>query len=93
MLVFGWLVFFQTKLAFAEATSEIDLEAFLEGVGDFLIMVVGPTVLVIGICVAGVSMALGDEMGMRRGAMAAGGGALILLSRAVLDLIQNITAF
>jgi hypothetical protein len=38
-------------------------------------------------------MALGDEQGMRRGALAAGGGALILLSRAVLDFIQNITRF
>ncbi len=83
----------QTHLAFAEATSESDLQAFLQGVGDFLIHVVGPAVLVIGIAIAGVGMALGDERAMQRGFLAAGGGALILLSRAVLDFIQNITRF
>lgn len=92
-VLFGLLLYFRSHLAFAEATSESDLNAFLEGVGDFLIRIVGPAVLVIGIAVAGVSMALGDEQGMRRGALAAGGGALILLSRAVLDFIQNITRF
>ncbi len=79
--------------AYAEAGSESDLSAFLQQVGDFLIRTIGPGVLVIGIAVAGVSMALGDEQGMRRGALAAGGGALIMLSRAVLDLIQNVTHF
>jgi hypothetical protein len=58
-----------------------------------LITIVGPGILVIGIAVAGVSMALGNEQGMRQGAIAAGGGALIMLSRAVLDLIQNVTNF
>jgi len=79
--------------AFAQASSEDDLGYFLEQIGDFLIRTVGPGVLVIGIAVAGVSMALGDEQGMRRGGLAAGGGALIMLSRAILDLIQNVTHF
>ncbi len=93
MLLFGLLLSLKSHFAFAEATSESDLNAFLEGVGDFLIRIVGPAVLVIGIGVAGVSMALGDDRGMRQGALAAGGGALILLSRAILDFIQNITRF
>lgn len=90
--MFGLLIVVQ-KNAYAFAGSEEDLGLFLERVGDFLIRTVGPGVLVIGIAVAGVSMALGDEQGMRRGALAAGGGALIMLSRAVLDLIQNVTHF
>jgi type IV secretory pathway VirB2 component (pilin) len=83
----------QTTVAFAEANAEADLDSFLSGIGDFLIRTVGPGVLVIGIAVAGVSMALGDERGMQRGALAAGGGALIMLARAVLDFIQSITNF
>ena len=83
----------QATVAFAEASSESDLDTFLRGIGDFLIRTVGPGVLVIGIAVAGVSMALGDERGMQRGALAAGGGALIMLARAVLDFIQSITHF
>jgi type IV secretory pathway VirB2 component (pilin) len=93
VLLMSILLLLRTHFAFAEATSESDLQSFLEGVGDFLIRIVGPAVLVIGIGISGVSMALGDEQGMRRGALAAGGGALILLSRAVLDFIQNITRF
>lgn len=93
VILAGSALFFRAQLAFAEASSESDLNAFLEGIGDFLIRIVGPAVLVIGVAIAGVSMALGDEQGMRRGALAAGGGALILLSRAILDFIQNITRF
>lgn len=93
VLLLACVLLLRTHYAFAEASSESDLQVFLEGVGDFLIRIVGPAVLVIGIAIAGVSMALGDEQGMRRGALAAGGGALILLSRAVLDFIQNITRF
>ncbi len=91
--IFGVFAFFKTHLAFAESNSEADLEYFLEGVGDFLINKVGPAVLVIGVCVAGAGMALGDHLATQRGFLAAVGGALILLSRAVLDLIQRITNF
>ena len=83
----------QTQICYAEAGSETDLQFFLQGVGDFMIRTIGPGVLVIGIAIAGVSMALGDEQGMRRGGLAAGGGALIMLSRAILALIQNVTHF
>ena len=88
-----FLSLFFAQWAYAYAGSQDDLGQFLQSLGDFLIRTVGPGVLVIGIAVAGVSMALGDEQGMRRGALAAGGGALIMLSRAVLDLIQNVTHF
>jgi len=93
ILVPASFLMLQATLAFAEANAESDLDTFLSGVGDFLIKTVGPGVLVIGIAVAGVSMALGDERGMQRDALAAGGGALIMLARAVLDFIQNITHF
>ena len=91
LLTFALMI--QAQMAYAEAVSEDDLRMFLEQIADFLIRTVGPSVLVIGIAIAGVSMALGDEQGMRRGALAAGGGALIMLSRAVLALIQNVTHF
>jgi type IV secretory pathway VirB2 component (pilin) len=93
ILIPASLLMLQATVAFAEANAESDLDSFLRGIGDFLIRTVGPGVLVIGIAVAGVSMALGDERGMQRGALAAGGGALIMLARAVLDFIQSITHF
>ena len=93
VLVPASFLMLQATVAFAEANAEADLDSFLSGIGDFLIRTVGPGVLVIGIAVAGVSMALGDERGMQRGALAAGGGALIMLARADLDFIQSITHF
>ncbi len=93
MVLLGALMLIYAHVAYAEATSETDLGAFLQGVGDFLIRTVGPAVLVIGVGVAGVGMALGDERAMQRGALAAGGGALILLSRAILDFITHIAHF
>ena len=93
ILIPASLLMLLATVAFAEANAESDLDSFLRGIGDFLIRTVGPGVLVIGIAVAGVSMALGDERGMQRGALAAGGGALIMLARAVLDFIQSITRF
>ncbi len=93
IMIFLWLLVLQANIAYAEARSKEEIEFFLEAVGTFLIQIIGPGILVIGIAVAGVSMALGNEQGMRQGALAAGGGALIMLSRAILDLIQNVTGF
>ena len=80
-----------TALAFGD--SEAQLGQFLQGVADFLIRIVGPGVLVIGVCIGGISMATGNELGLRRGIFAAAGGAVIMLSRAILDLIQRLTGF
>ncbi len=92
-LLFIFFFLLKAHFAFAEAQTKEDLQYFLESVGSFLIQIVGPGILVIGISVAGISMALGNEQGMRRGAIAAGGGALIMLARAVLDLMKDVTGF
>src|SRR3990167_2286072 len=87
------LLVLQAHMAYAEAQSKEEIEYFLEGLGTFLIQTIGPGILVIGIAIAGISMAAGNERGIQRGALAAGGGALIMLSRAILDLIKNVTGF
>jgi len=93
VFLFLWFLFLQAQMAYAEAQSKEEIEFFLEGLGSFLIQAIGPGILVIGIAIAGISMAAGNERGIQRGALAAGGGALIMLSRAILDLIKNITGF
>ena len=80
-------------LAFGFGESEAQLGTFLEGVADFLIRVIGPGILVIGVCMGGISMATGNEFGLKKGIVAALGGALIMMSRAILDLIQRLTGF
>ncbi len=88
-----FMLFATVSVAFADSTSEIQLGTFLQGIADFLIRIVGPAILVIGVCVGGVSMATGNERGLNRGIMAALGGAIIMMSRAILDLIQRLTGF
>ncbi len=80
-------------VAHADSASEAQLGTFLQGIADFLIRIVGPAILVIGVCVGGVSMASGNERGLNRGIMAALGGAIMMMSRAILDLIQRLTGF
>ncbi len=87
MLVVG------SQAAFADSASEIQLGTFLEGIADFLIRIVGPAILVIGICMGGISMATGNERGLNRGIMAIVGGAFIMMSRAILDLVQRLSGF
>lgn len=87
------LVILSTTLVFAESQSEYQLRIFLEDIATFLIRVVGPGILVIGVAMGGIAMATGDERGLRRGIYAAMGGALIMLARSVLDLIQRMTGF
>ena len=88
------LILFATAVpAFAESQSEIQLKVFLEDIGTFLIRVIGPAVLVIGLAISGISMALGNQLGVSRGILAVIGGALIMMARSILDLIQRITGF
>ncbi len=87
------LCLLQTGTALAFGESEAQLGQFLSGIADFLIHIIGPGVLVIGICMGGISMAAGDEMGLRRGIFAMLGGAMIMMSRCILDLIQRLTGF
>ncbi len=93
LILLGWFSLALTNVAFADSTSEIQLGTFIQGIGDFLIRIVGPGILVIGVCIGGISMATGNERGLNRGIMAALGGAFIMMSRAILDLIQRLTGF
>lgn len=86
-------VLMRAACAWAFSDSESQLEEFLEGIADFLIRIIGPGILVIGVCIGGISMATGNEMGLRRGVFAALGGAIIMMARAILDLIQRLTGF
>ncbi len=87
------LCLLQTGTVLAFGDSEAQLGQFIQGVADFLIRIIGPGILVIGVCMGGISMAVGNEEGLKKGIFAAVGGALIMMSRAILDLIQRLTGF
>lgn len=84
---------FLSTFAFAQFDSEGSLRKFLDNIGDTLIKTIGPGILVIGVCIGGIGMATGSEAGLRRGIYAIAGGAMIMMSRSVLQLIQKWTNF
>ena len=92
VVMIGILLLMATPV-FAESQSEVQLKVFLEDIATFLIRVIGPSILVIGLAISGISMAVGDLQGISRGILAVIGGALIMMARSILDLIQRITGF
>ncbi len=93
MLVFLGLLLIEAHIAYAESSSKEEIEFFLEGLGGWLIQSVGPGIFVIGLILAGISVALGNEQGMKQGALAMAGGAIIMLARSALDLLKSLTGF
>lgn len=93
IFTFVFILLFRATAALAFSDSEAQLGDFLDGIADFLIRVIGPGILVIGVCIGGISMATGNERGLQRGIYAALGGAFIMMARAILDLIQRLTGF
>lgn len=87
------MVLLNAKLAFAEANSEADLVDFLTGVGDFLINTVAGPLFIIGICLAGAAVIFGDTRTAQKFGFVALGGAIMLLSRALLDILERLTNF
>jgi len=93
ILVFLTLLLIQAHIAYAEATTKEEIQIFLEAAGSFLITSVGPGIIAIGIIMAGISMSLGNEQGMRQGGLAIAGGILIMLSKSILDLLKSLTGY
>lgn len=56
------------------------LEGFFEEANSYLITVIGPAIVLIGIAVAGLYMALGRPEGVKRGIWAITGGVVLSLS-------------
>ena len=93
VLMAAGMTLLNAKLAFAEANSEADLVDFLSGVGDFLINTVAGPLFIIGICLAGAAVIFGDTRTAQKFGLVALGGAIMLLSRALLDILERLTNF
>lgn len=72
--------------------SEGQLTSFLSQSANWLVMVLGPGVFVIGVIMVGLSMALGNQDAMRKGGFVVGGGALIFLSQAFVALLKRLAS-
>ena len=76
--------------AFAQVTgNSAQVGSFLSSTASWLVSVLGPGIFLIGVIMVGVSLAIGDQDAMRRGAYVIGGGALIFLSNSVVALLKS----
>jgi len=64
---------------------------FLSSTSSWLVATLGPGIFLIGVIMVGISLAMGDQDAMRRGAYVIGGGALIFLSSSVVALLKSWT--
>jgi len=72
--------------------SEGQVTSFLAQSANWLVAVLGPGVIVIGVIMVGLSLAIGNVDAMRRGGYVIGGGALIFLSQSLVRLLQRLAS-
>src|SRR5437667_9038493 len=80
-----------TTPVFAQVSgNEGALSSFLQQSANWLVTILGPGIFVIGVIMVGISLAMGDQDAMRKGGYVVGGGALIFLSQAVVELLKRL---
>lgn len=81
-------------LVFADGYgAQSQVQSFFDGTAGFLIKTVGTGVFVLGLIVAGIKVATGDQNGMRSAVMVMVGGAVIFLSKSLVAIISQFTGF
>jgi len=63
----------------------------LSSASSWIVSTLGPGLFVIGMALCGVSLAMGNEDGLRRGYYVLGGGAVIFLSGSIVSLVKSWT--
>jgi len=72
--------------------NEGQVTSFLAQSANWLVAVLGPGVIAIGVIMLGLSLAIGNVDAMRRGGYVVGGGALIFLSQALVSLLRRLAS-
>ncbi|MFH1725862.1 MAG: TrbC/VirB2 family protein [Elusimicrobiota bacterium] len=72
--------------------NEGQLGSFLAQSANWLVTILGPGVIAIGVIMVGLSLAIGNVDAMRRGGYVIGGGALIFLSQALVAVLQRLAS-
>jgi len=70
---------------------ESQVQSFFDGTAGFLIKTVGTGVFLIGMVVAGIKIASGDQYGLKNAVMVMVGGAIIFLSKPIVGILSKFT--
>src|SRR5438552_1635326 len=66
------------------------VQNFFNGAAGFLVKTVGSGVFILGLVVAGIKIAGGDQGGLRNAVMVMIGGAIIFLAKPIVDILTGI---
>ena len=70
--------------------NEAQIGSFFTQAGSWIVTVLGPGMLLIGLGLVGLNLAVGNRDGMQKGAYVLGGGALVFLAPAVVALMRRL---
>ena len=71
--------------------AQSQVQSFFDGTTGFLVKTIGTGVFVLGLVVAGMKVATGDQNGMRSAVMVMVGGAVIFLSKSIVAIVSQYT--
>ncbi|MDE2292331.1 MAG: TrbC/VirB2 family protein [Elusimicrobia bacterium] len=92
VLMSAGMVLMTAAPAFAQFSGNSgQVGSFLSSTAGWLVSVLGPGLFLIGVIMVGISLAMGDQDAMRRGAYVIGGGTLIFLSSSVVALLKSLS--
>ena len=75
---------------FADYGGESQVQSFFDGTAGFLVKTIGTGVFILGLIVAGIKIASGDQNGLRTAAMVMIGGAIIFLSKPLVNILSRL---
>jgi len=70
--------------------NEAQIGSFFTQAGSWIVTVLGPGMLLIGLGLVGLNLAIGNRDGMQKGGYVLGGGALVFLAPAVVALMRRL---
>ena len=74
---------------YADYGGESQVQSFFVGTAGFLIKTIWTGVFILGLIVAGIKIASGDQNGLRTAAMVMIGGAIIFLSKPLVSILSR----
>lgn len=75
---------------YADYGGESQVQSFFDGTAGFLVKTIGTGVFILGLVVAGIKIASGDQNGLRTACMVMIGGAIIFLAKPLVGILSRL---
>lgn len=86
-----FMVSFAVLIVMAGPSFAVGIDEFFRGTSGFLVKTIGTGVFSIGLIVAGIKIAGGDQAGLRNAILVMVGGAVIFLAQPVVNFFKELS--